>query len=86
MAKLPKAELVLVTWEDIVADASWVSEADEPEPVTIVSVGWLVRVGMKRSGKYILIASCLPKDPDDKVKGSLTAIPFGVVTSVEVIG
>ncbi len=79
-------ELVLVTWEDIVSNAAWVEEQDEPEPVTIMSVGWMVRCGVKKGGRYILIASCLPLDQEDKVKGSLTAIPFGVVTSVEVIG
>ena len=67
---------VEVHWDDIIADASWLSQedVDKAEAAKIVTIGFF----LKNSKKCIKLASdiCNGKDSDVKV------IPWGTVTNV----
>jgi len=75
---------VLVTWVDITScDAAWMSleEAAEYAPSPIQTVGWIV----EENEDYIVLIGSYSTEEDDRVCGSVCAIPRSVIESMEVL-
>lgn len=72
--------LVIVVWKDITARADWVGTLDEVieeiQPILCCTVGWVV---LDTKDTVILADSATR----DKTLGGTTAIPKGVVVSIE---
>ena len=77
--KLKPATLLLVTWDDIVDDASWLSDEkfQSMQPVICKSIGWFIN----HDKLNIRIAHSVTFDGDK----SGTVIPKGVIRNVRVI-
>lgn len=76
---------VLVTWNDITScDAAWMSleEALEYTPSPIQTVGWIV----EENEDYIVLVGSYSMDKEDRVFGSVCAIPKSVVVSLDALG
>lgn len=72
---------VLVTWNDITScDAAWMSleEALEYAPSPIQTVGWII----EDNEDYIVLVGSFSTEEDDRVCGSVSAIPRSVVESI----
>ena len=72
---------VLVTWNDITScDAAWMSleEAVEYAPSPIKTVGWIV----EDNDDYIVLGGSYSTSEDDRVCGSVCAIPRSVIESI----
>lgn len=72
--------LVLVVWKDITARADWVGSYEEVleeiQPIRCVTVGWII---LDTKDTLILADSAT----QDRTLGGTTAIPKGVVVSIE---
>ena len=72
---------VLVTWVDICScDAAWMSLEDALEyaPSPIKTVGWII----EDNEEYIVMVSSFSVEEDDRVCGSVSAIPRSVIESI----
>ena len=75
---------VLITWNDITScDAAWMSleEAMEYKPSPIQTLGWII----EDNEDYIVVIGSVSTEENDKVCGSVCAIPQAVVVSVELL-
>ena len=75
---------VLITWNDITScDAAWMSleEAMEYKPSPIQTLGWII----EDNEEYIVVIGSVSTEENDKVCGSVCAIPQAVVVSVELL-
>ena len=75
---------VLITWNDITScDAAWMSleEAMEYKPSPIQTLGWII----EDNEDYIVVIGSVSTEEDDRVCGSVCAIPQAVVVSVELL-
>ena len=72
--------MVLVVWKDITARADWVGRYEEVleeiQPIRCVTVGWII---LDTKDTLILADSAT----QDRTLGGTTAIPKGVVVSIE---
>ncbi len=76
---------MLVTWNDITSfDGAWMSieEALEYEPSPIQTLGWII----EDNDEYIVMIGSISVGEEDKVCGSVCAIPKTVVVSVSPLG
>ena len=80
MKKLIKDELIIITWEDILQVAGWLSleAVNTTDAIICKSVGWLI----SEDKKYIRITSNISSDGDM----SIVVIPKGTVKSIERVG
>ena len=75
---------VLITWNDITScDAAWMSleEAMEYKPSPIQTLGWII----EDNEDYIVVIGSVSTEEEDRVCGSVCAIPQAVVVSVELL-
>jgi len=72
--------LVVVEWEDIVSDSSWMDdkEIEKLEPVVCRSVGWL----LKKTKKLVFLGASVTNDGS---VGDRTTIPKNVIRSIKEI-
>ncbi len=72
--------MVVVVWRDITARADWVGSIEEVveeiQPILCVTVGWI----LLDNKDTLIVADSATKD---KTFGGTTAIPKGVVVSIE---
>tara|TARA_Y100001973_G_scaffold28905_1_gene43607 strand:+ start:45 stop:308 length:264 start_codon:yes stop_codon:yes gene_type:complete len=75
---------VLITWMDICScDAAWMSLEDALEycPTPIQTLGWII----EDNEEYVVVVSSYSTEEDDRVFGSVCAIPRSVIESVVVL-
>lgn len=72
---------VLVSWVDISSyDGAWMDleEAIQYSPINVETCGWMI----KETNDYVVIASTLSVEKDNKVIGSVNAIPRGCIVCI----
>lgn len=77
--KIKEADLLLITWDDIVANSSWLSndKAQTYPPTQCKDIGWFIN-----DDKFnVRITNSVNIDGDK----SITVIPKGVVRDIKVI-
>ncbi len=74
---LDRYDIVLVKWEDIVSDNTWVSDVgiDEAKTAICYSIGFLMRV----EERHIKLSFCYDFDAES---GSVEVIPIGCILSI----
>ena len=75
---------VLITWVDICScDAAWMSLADalEYRPTPIQTLGWVI----EENDEYIVVVSSYSVEEEDRVFGSVCAIPRDVIESIALL-
>jgi len=72
---------VIVSWVDISSyDGAWMDldEAEQFKPIAVETCGWMI----KETPEYVVIASTVSFEKDNKVTGSVNAIPRGCIVCV----
>ncbi len=74
---LDRYDIILVKWEDIVSDNTWVSDVgiDEAKTAICYSIGFLMRV----EERHIKLSFCYDFDAES---GSVEVIPIGCILSI----
>ena len=65
-------ELVLIAWRDVLSSpAAWMSraEAEDLEPVSMLTVGWIVR----EEADFLTVAGTRSNDPETDLVGDSSA-------------
>lgn len=77
LKSLDRYDVVLIKWEDIVSDSSWVSDEgiDEATAAICYSTGFLMRV----EENHIKVSSSYDFNAES---GSIEVIPIGCITSI----
>lgn len=74
-------ELVLIAWRDVLSSpAAWMSraEAEDLEPVSMLTVGWIVR----EEADFLTVAGTRSNDPETDLVGDINVIPRSLVSQV----